>query len=79
MPRVKGKDMLCYLPFSAAAAEGGSNKGDSGNKKNNVKAICSHFQLESQQALRLPELLMKLKDVCPWGSLNQLGVWRAFG
>jgi hypothetical protein len=77
--RAKDEDVFCGLPSSATAAEGGKHRGDSSLEEKSIQAICSHSQLDSQQALCFPELLMKLQDVCPQGGLNQIGVGRAFG
>ncbi len=79
VPRAEDKDMLCCLPSSATAAEGGRHRGDSGLEEKSVQAICSCSQLDSERALCLPEPLMKLQDVHPRGGLNQVGVGRAFG
>ncbi len=78
VPRAEDKDMLCRLPSSATAAEGGEHRGDSGLEEKSIRAICSRSQLDSQRALCLPEPLMKLQDVGAWGGLNQVRVGRAF-
>jgi hypothetical protein len=77
--RADDEDMSCRLPSSATAAEGGGHRGDSSLEEKSIQAICSRSQLDSQQALCLPEPLMKLQDVRPRGGLNQVGVGRAFG
>jgi hypothetical protein len=79
MPRAEDKDMLCCSSSSTTAAEGGRHRGDSGLDEKSIQAIYSRSQLDSQRALCLPETLMKLQDVGPWGGLNQVGVGRAFG
>ncbi len=79
VPTAEDEDVLCRLSFSAAAAEEGRHRGDSGLEEKSVQAICSCSQLDSQRALCLPEPLMKLQDVRPRGDLNQVGVRRAFG
>ncbi len=61
--------MLRCLSSSAAAAEGGRHKGDPGLEEKSIQAIYSRSQLYSQRALCLPEPLMKLQDVGPWGGL----------
>ncbi len=70
VPRAEDKDMLCRLPSSATAAEGGRHREDSGLEEKSIQAICSHSQLYSQRALCLPQPLMKLQDVGPQGGLN---------
>jgi hypothetical protein len=60
MPRAEDKDMLCRLPSSATAAEGGRHRGDPGLVEKSIQAIGSHSELDSQQAICLPEPLMKL-------------------
>jgi hypothetical protein len=79
VPRAEDMDMLCHLPSSATAADGGRHRGDSDLEEKSVQAICPRSQLDSQRALCLPEPLMKLQDVRPQGGLNQVTVGRAFG
>ncbi len=80
VPRAEYKDVLCCLLSSAAAAEGGRHRGNSGLEEKSVQAICSHYQLDGQQALCFLDPLMKLfQDVCPWGGLDQVRVERACG
>jgi hypothetical protein len=79
VPGAEVKDVLCHFLSSAIAAVGGKHRGDSGLEEKRVQAISSHPQLDSQQALCLPEPLMKLQDVWPQGGLNHVWVGRAFG
>ncbi len=79
VPRAEDKDVLCRLPSSATAAEGGRHRGDSGKEEKSIQTVCSRSQLDSQRALCLPEPLMQLKDVCPQGGLNHIAIGRAFG
>jgi hypothetical protein len=78
VPRAKDKDVPRSLASSVTAAEGGRHRGDSGVVEKSIQADCSHFQLDSQQALCLPEPLMKLQDIGPQGGLNLIGIGRAF-
>ncbi len=79
IPGAKDEDVFCCLSSSAAAAEGGKHRGDSGLEEKSVQAICSRSQLNSQRALCFPKPLMELQDVRPRGGLNHIGVGRAFG
>jgi hypothetical protein len=79
MPGAEDKDVLCFLPSSGTAAEGGRHRGDSRLDEKRIQAVCSHSQLDSQQAFCLHEPLMQLQHISPWGSLNQVGAERAFG
>jgi hypothetical protein len=78
LPRAEDKNVLRCLSSSTAAAERGRHRRDSGLEEKSIQAIYSRSQLDSQRALYLPEPLMKLQDVGPWGSLNQVRVGRAF-
>jgi hypothetical protein len=77
--RAEDENESCCLLSSAAAAEGGRHRADSGLEEKSIQTVCSRSQLDSQQALCLPEPLMELQDIRPWGGLNQVGVGRAFG
>ncbi len=47
--------------------------------KTSIQAIYSHSQLNGQQALCLPEPLMKLQDIWPWGGGPQSSLgWEGF-
>jgi hypothetical protein len=74
MTRAKDKDVFSCLSSSARATQSGRHSGDSGLEVNSVKAICSLSQLDGQRALRLPEPLLELQNVSPWGGLNQVRV-----
>ncbi len=76
--RTKDMDVSGGLTSSGTAAERGRHRGDSGLVEKSIQTICSHSQLDSQRALCLPEPLMQLQDVCPWGGLNQIAIGRAF-
>jgi hypothetical protein len=78
VPRAKDEDMLCSLPSSATAAEGGRQRGNSGLEKKRVQAICSRSQLDGQRALCLPEHLMKLENICPRGTSTKSGLGELF-
>jgi hypothetical protein len=56
---------------------GRRHRGDSSLEEKSIQAIFSHSKLNSQRALCLLELLMKLQDVGRWGGLNQVRVGRA--
>jgi hypothetical protein len=73
------EDVFCRLLSSATAAEGVRHRGDSRLKEKSIQAICSHSQLDSQQALCLPKPLMRLQDICLREGQNQVRVGRAFG
>ncbi len=80
-PRVlvaEDKDVRRCLSSSAAAAKRGRHRGDHGLEENGIQAFYSHSQLNYQQAIRLPEPLMDLQDIRPWGSPDQVWVGRAF-
>ncbi len=67
--RTEDEDVLCRLPSSATAAEGGRHRGDSGLEEKSIQAIYSRSQLDGQRALCLSEPLMKLQNVRPRGAL----------
>ncbi len=54
---VKDEVVFCYFSSSATAEEGRCHRGDAGLKENNIQAVCSCSQLDSQQALCLLESL----------------------
>jgi hypothetical protein len=77
VPGADDKDVLSSLLSSATAAERGRHNWDSGLEEKSIQAICSHSQLNSQQALCLLEPLKELQDICHQGGLNLVGVGRA--
>ncbi len=78
VPWAEDEDVFRCLTSSAAAAERGRHRGDSGLVEKSVRAIYSHSQLDSQRALSLPELFIQPQNVCPWGGLDQIVIGRAF-
>ncbi len=70
VPGAEDKDVLCHLLTSATAAKRGSHRGNSSLEEKSIQAICARSQLDSQRAVYLPEPLMELHDVRPWGGLN---------
>jgi hypothetical protein len=79
LPWAKDEDVFRRLLSSPTGANGGRDRGDSGLEEKSIQTIFSHSQLDGQRALCLPEPMMELHDVRPWGGLNQIGVGRAFG
>jgi hypothetical protein len=74
MLRAEDEEMSCCVPSSATAIEGRRHRGDSGLEEKCIQAICSRSQLDAQQALCLPEPLIKLQDVGPWGASLRSGL-----
>ncbi len=74
IPRAEDEDMFCYSPFSVTAAEWVRHREDPGLEEKSIQAICFRSQLNSQQALWLPEPFLKLHDISPLGGLHQTGV-----
>jgi hypothetical protein len=77
--RAEDNNMFRYLSSLAAVAVGGKHRGDSGLEEISSQAICSSPQLDSQQALCLPEPIMEQYDIGPQGGFTKVGVGRTFG
>jgi hypothetical protein len=74
IPRAKDEDMFCRLPSSATVAKRGRHGGAPAWGGKGIRAICSHSQLDSQQALCLPEPLMELQDIGSRGPSTKSGL-----